>query len=344
MGHLGNAIAFRLGFTAKWKSSWAAEKSLYTIYTQRDFLVYRYVKSIFTNYTTPLFTRSFLRKDKKLDPKKSSGHTNIINNQLLKNNIAFSNIKITRGTALGIKCYFLDALIEEWKMNYSRDFARGLAKTFNPQRRNKFIPKTLSGYKTSSKIDKEFLRTRLKQKDALEQWRKKKLRNKKLKNPFEIEFKYKLFQRYRRIRGIRRNLYKAKKAKRMARLKRKMILYRKQKNLRPLIKINTKKPKKSKKSKVILNKIEHLTKVIAKLKKFKKLIKTRKKLLKKTNYKIKRNLTSTILFDTKNKYLSILDKKKEQEKAAKKQRKEDLITKIKLEKELKKRADRQLLW
>jgi len=67
MGHLVNANAFRLGYSKKWTSSWIEESKLYKQYLQEDFIIFRFIKLFFTQYSIPLFNSTYKRnnRDKK---------------------------------------------------------------------------------------------------------------------------------------------------------------------------------------------------------------------------------------------------------------------------------------
>lgn len=63
MGQLVNATAFRLGYSKKWITSWTTTSKLYKQYLQEDFLIFRFIKLFFTQYTLPVFTQIWRRTE-----------------------------------------------------------------------------------------------------------------------------------------------------------------------------------------------------------------------------------------------------------------------------------------
>jgi len=106
MGHLVNANAFRLGYSKKWTSSWIEESKLYKQYLQEDFIIFRFIKLFFTQYSIPLFNSTYKRNNRDKKSTKDSGKAFINPNQFVDYTFIFSHVSVSRAHFLGISCYF----------------------------------------------------------------------------------------------------------------------------------------------------------------------------------------------------------------------------------------------
>jgi len=83
MGHLGNAIGFRLGSSRKWVAHSVQTLKLYRHYLQEDLLIFRFIKLFFRQYTMPIFTPSSNRTEKNKKINRISSTTQLIANQFI---------------------------------------------------------------------------------------------------------------------------------------------------------------------------------------------------------------------------------------------------------------------
>lgn len=163
MGHILNANAFRLGFSKKWVSSWIEDSSIYLKYLHEDFVIFRFIKLFFTAYSQPLENRSSDNLEGEKTNNQRKGLDDKISNQFVDLTFVFSNVSVSRGCFLGISCYFFDAILDEWRLNFKRSF-RGTALTFfNPKDRKKYKPVSFIDLRFFPKFFRETSQYRRKQ-------------------------------------------------------------------------------------------------------------------------------------------------------------------------------------
>ena len=150
MTNINNIIINRLGKKRKWEMSWIELAfRTYRNYLHNDFIIIRLIKAYFFKYSTPLFTR-LLHRNIKGEGKKKSAKKYIINNQFLDVGISFSHVEITRNPYLGLNCYFMDTLMEDWKLRYN--YKAKKVPSFFMRKREK---RKLSLFRAKSKIFKK---------------------------------------------------------------------------------------------------------------------------------------------------------------------------------------------
>lgn len=137
MGHLVNATAFRLGYSRNWISSWVSKGKTYKKFLHEDLLIFRFVKLFFTQYSYPIYTNIFNRSNRQKPKRKDSAQDKLIANQFIDFTFVFSNISISRALFLEINCYFLDSLLEQWRLA----FIHALTHTSNSFFRTKLLYK-----------------------------------------------------------------------------------------------------------------------------------------------------------------------------------------------------------
>jgi hypothetical protein len=157
MGHLSNAITIRLGGTQKWFLSWvAASSAQYKKFFHTDLIILKILKNTFNNYGNPDFSRELLRNNKKEESNKKSGQDNMIKNNFVEGSFTYSHTKIARGKTLNITTHFIDALLDAWRIKFSRYYKKRIPILFNPFVKNKRKPRSLLMFKKKKKV--KFLR------------------------------------------------------------------------------------------------------------------------------------------------------------------------------------------
>lgn len=152
MGHVVNSIAFRLDYIKKWASVWTVVKGLYKKYLHLDFNIFIFLKSFFIHYTTPNFSYTNLRNNTKEKEKASSGLSNIIPNQFIENIFFFSHVSVSRDTTLEVCSYFLDGLLDTWRLDSNKQLSNFPSLIFHPMSIRKRRPLLMSDYKNLSKL------------------------------------------------------------------------------------------------------------------------------------------------------------------------------------------------
>jgi hypothetical protein len=164
MGHLGNAIGFRLGSSRKWVAHSVQTLKLYRHYLQEDLLIFRFIKLFFRQYTMPIFTPSSNRTEKNKKINRISSTTQLIANQFIDFSFIFSNVSISRLHTLGVSCFFYDTLIEQWRQTFIKSSNNASLTFFNPKYQSRRKPSNFSDLKFLPEIYRETFKIRRKRK------------------------------------------------------------------------------------------------------------------------------------------------------------------------------------
>ena len=151
MGHVGSAIASRLGYNKKWKLSWVMSGNNYKSYIQKDLLMLRVVKNALNNYGNPDFSFDLRRNNKEEDTNKKSGEEGIIKNPFVYKSLTHSHTRIARGLNVTVNTYVMDSHLDGWRIKYTRNFRKVPAILFKPVIRNRRKPRLLLWFKKKRK-------------------------------------------------------------------------------------------------------------------------------------------------------------------------------------------------
>jgi len=134
MAFIVNANFFRLGYNKRWPSSWY-KKSSYKDYLHRDFIIYKFIKIFFLQYTTPTFTYKFLRYPPLPEGERDerSGNFFIRFNPFIYSNFLFDFLNINRSSVLTLRIYILDNQYETWRRRFTRTTRINSTSLFNPR-------------------------------------------------------------------------------------------------------------------------------------------------------------------------------------------------------------------
>lgn len=154
MGHLANATAFRLGKVKKWAASWINEQPLYKKLLIEDFIIFRFIKLFFIQYSIPFFNESYRRNKKTESLAKKSGLDDIIQNPFIKKTLSFSHTHIIRNNYLTINNYLLDSKLEEWRSKFYKSMKLTAHNILKPKLLKGNRPKQLNDFIFISKFKK----------------------------------------------------------------------------------------------------------------------------------------------------------------------------------------------
>jgi len=164
MGHLVNANAFRLGYSKPWVSSWVEKTALYKQYLQQDFLIFRFINLFFKQYSIPVFTSIKNRRERGQNNNKISGQAKIIKNQFIDSTFIFSNVSISRLHTLEISSFFMDTLMDDWRLSFLRYVNNASLTFFQPKNQSRYKPKVFTDLKFLPKFYRKTLVIRRKKK------------------------------------------------------------------------------------------------------------------------------------------------------------------------------------
>jgi hypothetical protein len=151
MGHVGSAIASRLGYNKKWKLSWVMSGNNYKSSLQKDLLLLRAVKNALNNYGNPDFSFDLRRNNKEEDSNKKSGDEGILKNPFVSKSLTHSHTRIARGLFLTVSTYVMDSHLDGWRIKYTRNFKKIPSILFKPVIRNRRKPRLLLWFKKKRK-------------------------------------------------------------------------------------------------------------------------------------------------------------------------------------------------
>lgn len=136
MSNIAHATLFRLGYSIKWQATYVAKDKLYKNYLQINLVIYRFINNFFKVYTTPIFTPGRNRASRMGtgSSNKTSGLDNLIFNPFIENTFVFSHLAISRANRLEISCYFLDTLLDEWRLSFLHSIRNSSSTFFRPKR------------------------------------------------------------------------------------------------------------------------------------------------------------------------------------------------------------------
>jgi hypothetical protein len=148
LSHLVNANLFRLGHSIKWLTTSVTKTKLYKTYLQTDLIIFRFIKAFFRDYSIPIFTWRKNRTKRGEKNNRISGLTNLISNEFIENTFIFSHVNISRSHILGISCYFMDTLMDEWRQSFLHSVKNASITFFQPteQPYKRFTCLTDAGY------------------------------------------------------------------------------------------------------------------------------------------------------------------------------------------------------
>jgi hypothetical protein len=146
MGYIVNTKAIRLGGTQKWFLSWVASSSAQN---NKFFLqgVYNFKNIVKDsgNLTFPAVNTNNKNATKNLG-------NNKIKNNFVDGSFTYSHTKIARERTLNITTHFIDALLDAWRIKFSRFSKKRIPILFNPFVKNKRKPRSLLIFKKKKTI------------------------------------------------------------------------------------------------------------------------------------------------------------------------------------------------